>query len=106
MKLLKKVSPTIDEDGMVICMNQITKIMQTELIEKSVAATSLTGKMKMVDYVLTKCVKTLTLDGKAYDPVELSENADIGDDETFTALMAITEKVVAAAFLKDEDKKK
>lgn len=106
MKLLSKVSPVIDEDGISIKMKRVTKEMQANLIELTVNGDGLASRLKVVDYVLLNCIDSLNIDGVEYSAKEIAESADIGDDDTIKSLIKIGELVLSSCFLDEEDKKK
>ena len=106
MKLLSKVAPKIEEDGVSIQMPRVTKMMQANLIDLSLKADDIVSKIALIDYVCNNCIESITIEGDKYDPAELAESADISDDETLMVLMKVASMVVGAAFLSEDDVKK
>jgi hypothetical protein len=105
MKLLKGQTERVEKDGIAVDVKVITTAMQARLSEMSIDS-SMSGRVKMIGFILNNCVESVEVDGSTYDPRELAEKADISDKGTLEAMLKISAMVANVAFPTAEEAKK
>ena len=93
MLFLSNEGVEIKEGKFEIKMNVITKPMQASYI--AIAADNSLSEfkrhIKMIDFVLSRCIEELVVDGEELDPVYVATHANIMDEDTLSDLRTIHE---------------
>ena len=105
MKFLKGQTEVVERDNIKLGLKVMDTTMQAEITEMS-RGEKINDKIKMVGYMLTNCISTVSIDGIEYNPEYLRRSADISDLDTLRIMMKISGMVIDAAYSSVEDVKK
>jgi len=109
VKLLPADAVSIEDDDIKMGLKPFQKWMQVGLIDRYVDKPNAKQAHEMSVYVLNNVVDTLSVNGEAFNPIDVATMADVSDVNTAKQIRRITSLVIDALFLSpavEERKKK
>jgi len=105
MKLLNGQVETVTDGDISVSVSVISTAKQARLMDLALIKGA-EGRICFVNYLLRECIDSISISGEDFDPVELSEKADISDQETLKALLKIGEIAEGVVFPAPDTEKK
>jgi len=105
MKLLRGQVETVIDGDYTVTVSVVTTSKQAQLMDLALIKGA-EGRISCINYMLRNCIDSVSIGDESFDPIDISEKADISDQETLKSILKIGEMAESVIFLSEEERKK